>query len=116
MIVPTNVELFISREAADFRKQCDGLSGLVRNQLGKDPADTSLYVFFNRRRDQVKVLYYQAGGFCLWWKRLESGRFADVAVGEEKTYTTITHTQLLMLIDGISLVQRSQQKRHKMRA
>ena len=84
MLVPLTAPLYIARDAADFRKQCDGLSGLVRNQFGRDPSDECLYVFFNRRRDQVKILYYQRGGYCLWWKRLEQGRFSSVVMNADE--------------------------------
>lgn len=110
-MVPLNVALYISREAADFRKQSDGLCGLVRNSLGRDPSDQCLYIFFNRRRDQVKIVYYSPGGYCLWWKRLERGSFAAIDVEGNQPYVTITSTELLMLIDGISLSNKKVRKR-----
>jgi len=111
-MVPLNVPLFIARDAADFRKQADGLAGLVRNSLGRNPMDESLYIFFNRRRDQVKILYYRPGGFCLWWKRLERGTFARLAITGDACEIRLTSTELLMLIDGISLQAREQRKRY----
>jgi len=59
----------------DMRKQIDGLSGLVRSGLSLFPEDGDLYVFINRRRDYMKVLFFDRGGFCLLCKRLEHGRF-----------------------------------------
>lgn len=103
-MVPLNVAFYVSRDPADFRKQCDGLCGLVRSCLGRDPSDQCLYIFFNRRRDQVKILYYSPGGYCLWWKRLERGSFATIDVGSSVPYITLTSTELLMLIDGISRI------------
>ncbi|NJL42465.1 MAG: IS66 family insertion sequence element accessory protein TnpB [Pseudanabaena sp. SU_2_4] len=98
MLVPLNVGLYVSRDPADFRKQSDGLCGLVRNCLGREPSDQCLYIFFNRRRDQVKIVYYSPGGYCLWWKRLESGSFAGIDVEGSLPYVTITSTELLDLL------------------
>lgn len=112
MLVPSHVPIFIATSPADFRKQINGLAGLVQNELGYNPTSDALYVFFNQRRDQVKILYFQAGGFCIWRKRLEQGTFAAVP-HEGARSITLTTTELLMLIDGISLTQRPRRKRYK---
>jgi hypothetical protein len=59
-----------------MRRSFDGLSALVRNHLGRDPLDGSGFLFVNRRRTQLKVLYFDGDGFCVWSKRLEQGQFA----------------------------------------
>ena len=69
------VRIFLYGRPCDMRKSFDGLAGLVRQELGEAPADGSLYVFVNRRRTQMKVLYFDRSGFCVWSKRLEQGRF-----------------------------------------
>jgi len=112
VLVPTSVPIFIATNAADFRKQINGLVGLVRNQLGKDPTDQSLYVFFNRARDQVKVLYYAPGGFCIWRKRLERGTFAPLPQ-TTGYYVALTSTEILMLIDGIRITQNNKRIRYQ---
>ena len=59
MLIPGVESLYVSVEPTDFRKSYDGLAGLVKNELKRLPSDGSLYVFFNKRRDQIKVLYFQ---------------------------------------------------------
>lgn len=58
-----------------MRKGFDGLSGLVTAEWGKDPADGSVYLFINRRRDRMKMLVWESGGYMLYYKRLEQGTF-----------------------------------------
>jgi len=81
-----------------MRKSFDGLAGLVRQGLGEDPGDGSLYVFVNRRRTQMKVLYFDRSGFCVWSKRLEQGRFqVDFRQGKQ----TLEWSTLQMILEGI---------------
>jgi transposase len=63
--------------AAHSRKSFDGLQALVRHGLGEDPLSGGLYVFINRRATQMRVLYFDRSGFCIWAKRLEAGRFVS---------------------------------------
>lgn len=101
MLTPPGLRIMIARDPADFRRSYDGLAGMVHNDLLSDPTDGALYVFFNKRRDQVKILYYQRGGLCIWMKRLEKGRFAAPRI--DQCSVELTETELLMLIDGIEI-------------
>src|SRR5690625_7329829 len=58
------------RGACDMRKSFNGLSGLVRNALGRDPASGEVSVFLNRRRTLIKLLHWEAGGYVLYYQRL----------------------------------------------
>jgi transposase len=89
--------------AADMRKGVDGLSGIVRSQFGADPTDGSLFVFINRRRDRLKILHFDAGGFWLYYRLLEAGTFEELRRAGQSSYVTIDATQLSMLLSGISL-------------
>ena len=100
MLIPPGLRIFIAKDPADFRRSYDGLAGMVYNDLAADPTDGTLYVFFNKRRDQVKILYYHRGGLCIWMKRLERGKFASLSIGDD-CCIELTDTELLMLIDGI---------------
>jgi transposase len=83
----------------DLRQSFDGLYALTRNVLGQDPLSGQLFVFFNRRATQVKVLYWDRTGFCLWAKRLEAGRF--VADWSKLSTRETDWTGLKLLLEGI---------------
>ena len=74
---------------ADMRKSFDGLSALARNAMGFDPLSGHLFVFINRRATQIKVLYFDRSGFCVWAKRLEAGCFVgaiEVTAGGDRAW------------------------------
>ena len=70
-----SVAVYLCREVVDMRKSINGLSILVEEGLGLDPFAERLYVFVNRKRDKVKILYWERSGFVVWYKRLEKARF-----------------------------------------
>ncbi|MEK7392158.1 MAG: hypothetical protein RL173_6 [Fibrobacterota bacterium] len=98
MLSPSNLRVFVCSEPADMRKSFDGLSGLCREFLGQDPSSGQVFVFFNRRRDQVKALWWDNSGFAIWYKRLESGRFH---FGPHKG--VISQAELAMILEGIEI-------------
>jgi len=110
--LPTNVAMFLYTAPTDMRKSFDGLSGLVRSELNGEPTDGSLFLFVNRRRDRMKILHWQEGGFVLWYKRLESGTFESIRNSDGKSAVTIDATELAMLISGIPL-QSAQRRRRR---
>ena len=67
--------VYLHRDVVDFRKSIDGLAAIVEQQMDLDPFADALYVFCNRHRDRLKVLYWDQTGFCLWYKRLEKAKF-----------------------------------------
>jgi len=67
--------VYVAREPVDFRKQIDGLSVHVQDVLGMNPLSSHVFVFSNRHKDKLKILYWDVNGFCLLYKRLERGRF-----------------------------------------
>jgi len=73
--LPPSVRLFVATQPVDGRKGTDSLMILVRNALGEDPLSGHLYVFFSKRRDRVRIVYWDRSGFAMWTKRLEQGRF-----------------------------------------
>jgi transposase len=85
----------------DMRKSFDGLSALTRQELGCDPLDGSLYVYLNRRGTQVKCLYFDRSGYCVWSKRLEAGRF----IGDWRRVQSreLDWTGLKLLLDGLEV-------------
>jgi transposase len=83
----------------DLRNSFDGLYALTRQALAQDPLSGQLFVFFNRRANQVKVLYWDRTGFCLWAKRLEAGRF--VSDWSKASTRETDWTGLKLLLEGI---------------
>lgn len=97
--------VFLHRAPTDLRKSFDGLGGLVRTALGQEPLGGDWFVFLNRRRDLVKVLYWDRDGFALWAKRLERGRFVlPGGSGAE-----VDRAALSLLLEGVcaQIVSRS---------
>jgi len=113
MIHPdANTTIFVHTRPADLRKGFDGLSGIVRSELGGDPTDGSLFLFFNRRRDRLKILHFDGTGYWLYYKRLEAGTFEQLS--SPSTPTVIDSAQLAMLLSGISLhTSRHRRKRYR---
>ena len=108
---PSNMNIFLYRAATDMRKSFDGLAGIVRGELGRDPADGSLFLFVNRRKDRIKLLYWDRDGMALWYKRLEAGTFETIDRGDGPA-VAIDATELSMLLGGISLARAQRRKRY----
>lgn len=93
--------VYVCVDPVDFRKQINGLAAIVAEVLALDPFSEQLFVFTNRRRDRVKVLYWERSGFCLWMKRLERERFHwPKAHGPT---VTLSGQELNWLLDGFDL-------------
>ena len=97
--IGVNSRIYLYRGVADMRKGFDGLSGIVRNELSEDPMDGTLFVFLNRSRDKVKVLYWDRDGYAIWTKRLERGCFSLPSGGGGE----IGMSELALLLDGVSV-------------
>ena len=101
--IGTTGTIYMAVEPQDGRKGIDGLSGVVRAVLGRDPASGDIFVFKNRRGDKLKILGFMGDGFALYLRRLEKGTFAfPTATTQELVITT---TQLAMILGGIELAQ-----------
>lgn len=88
------------RDAVDMRKSFNGLVALVRHALVEDPLSGTLYVFVNRKRNYLKLVYWDRTGFCLFAKRLERGRFE--LPGDARTLE-LDEVRFRLLLDGIVL-------------
>lgn len=109
--IPSGAAIYLCTVATDMRKSFDGLSGLVRSEFRREPNDGSLFLFINRRRDRIKLLHWEPGGFVLWYKRLESGTFENVCSVNGQSVVTIDSTELSMLLSGVSLQSVKRRKR-----
>jgi transposase len=95
--------IYLHTGAIDMRKSFDGLSGVIRGTFGGDPADGSLFLFVNKRRDRIKALCWDGDGFVLWYKRLEKGTFETVPSPSGEHRVRIDSTQLAMILGGVRL-------------
>ena len=107
------VDIYLSTTPADMRKSFDGLFALAVNHLGRDPLAGGLFVFLNRRRDRMKLLYWDADGLAVWAKRLEAGTFQMPAVDAHSRSVALSATELTLLLRGIDLGSVKQRKRYR---
>ena len=103
---------FLHQSPTDMRKGFDGLSGLVSNALQMDPLSGDVYIFINRNRNRMKLLVWEAGGFVLYCKRLERGRFEYPLMDQNAKSAVITWHQLMLIVKGIELKSIKQRKRY----
>ena len=99
-----STKIYVYTSVTDMRKGMHGLSGIVRSEFVADPTDGRLFVFINRRRDRLKILYFDGGGFWLYYRLLEVGTFEELKNPNKSSYHTIDATELSMLLSGVSLV------------
>lgn len=99
------VRIFVCCEPVDLRCMYDGLSGRVESLLHNDPLSGHLFVFYNKRRNQVRILMWDRTGYCLFCKRLERGHFAIGQAGE------LDHARLQLILEGIDLEHSRQHRR-----
>jgi transposase len=95
------VKVWICNEAVDFRKQIDGLSMFIADSFNMQPTSGELFVFYNPRRDKIKILYWDNDGFALWYKRLEKSKF--IIPQNLQTPLAINPKQLQWLLEGFDL-------------
>jgi transposase len=101
MLTPTGTRIFLALGSTDMRKAIDGLSILVQDRLALDPLSGHLFVFCNRRRNMIKILYWHRNGFCLWQKRLEKHFFSWPERAEQ--VMQIDPRQLGWLLEGLDI-------------
>jgi transposase len=120
MHLPASVRVYLCTSACDMRRSFDGLHALVTQAMQLDAFGGHLFVFANRRRDRIKILYWDRDGFAVWAKRLEEGTYAmpfgdSDSTGGEKRHE-ITAAELGALLSGIDLSQAKRGKRYVRKA
>ncbi|HEX4034213.1 MAG TPA: IS66 family insertion sequence element accessory protein TnpB [Solirubrobacteraceae bacterium] len=102
--LPPSVRLFVATQPVDGRKGADSLMALVRDVFRQDPLSGHLFVFFSKRRDRVRVVYWDRSGFAMWTKRLEKGRFRPTFSADGKlAASAMEAAELALIIEGIDL-------------
>ncbi|MGI2025170.1 IS66 family insertion sequence element accessory protein TnpB [Shewanella glacialipiscicola] len=111
MFIPAaNQKIWLCTTPVDMRKSFNGLSALVRNKLCHNPQSGQYFVFINARKTQMKVLYFESSGYCVWAKRLEQGQFP--VKPHPSGIQSLTGCTLQMIVDGITVLRLKQAKRY----
>jgi transposase len=105
LTISDSARVYLACGPTDMRKSIDGLAALVQHAFELDPFDASLFVFCNRERNKIKILYWDNNGFWLVYRRLEQGRFRWPNSSSEQTLS-ITRRQLSWLLDGLTIEQK----------
>ena len=105
------VRVLLCTSPTDMRKGFDTLAVLVREGLGYDPLSGHLFLFVGRRRDRLKLLYWDRDGYALWYKRLEQGTFRMPVAKPETASIELKASELAMLLEGIDLRSIKRRKR-----
>ena len=108
-MIPSGVEIYLALEPIDMRLSFDRLSGLAKEHIGYEARSGALFVFFGRRRDALKVLFFDGSGMCIFYKRLDRGRFQiPEAPHADVRYVEVEDATLEALLDGIDVDQDSE--------
>lgn len=102
LTLPPGVRVFVATERVDGRKGIDGLSSMVRSRFAEDPLSGTMFVFFSRRADRVRVLYWDRDGYVLVTKRLERGTY-NLPWRAEQSRVVLEAAELLLVLEGIDL-------------
>ena len=94
-------------KVCDMRKGFNGLCGIVTNELGRTAHSGEVFIFINRKNNQMKLLHWESGGFVLYYKRLEQGTFAKINEGKVQ----ISWSDLVLMIEGIQVIKSNQKRR-----
>jgi len=109
------IRIFVCTQPTDMRRSFDGLSGMAHDIIKQDPLCGALFVFRNRNRDRLKIMYWDKDGLAIWYKRLEKGSFqlpTDMVDKDKRPKSAeISTTELSMLLGGIDLANVKRRKR-----
>ncbi|MBI2513917.1 MAG: IS66 family insertion sequence element accessory protein TnpB [Opitutae bacterium] len=100
---PAAIKLYVALEPVDMRKQYDGLWAAAQTQLGEDPKKGAVFVFTNRERTRLKLLYWDGTGVWVLAKRLEQGRFSWPAPSEAKRKLALAPEAFSLIVSGVDL-------------
>ena len=112
MLAQPRGRVFVALEPTDLRRSYDGLSAMVSGAFGRDVFEGDAFVFINRRATQVRVLYWDGDGYCIWMKRLEAGTFRRLQGARGQALLEIDAGELSMLLSGIDALVVKRRKRY----
>jgi len=111
--LPPGIPIFFCLLPTDMRRGFDGLLQMAEQHLRRKVLDGGLFVFVNRRRDRVKLLYWDGDGLCIWYKRLEAGTFELPEHSEDTGSVLLSRTELAMLLGGVELASAKKRRRYR---
>ena len=107
-MIPSGVEIYLALEPIDMRLSFDRLSGLAKEHVGYEARSGALFVFFGRRKDALKVLFFDGSGMCIFYKRLDRGRFRIPAAPQaDVQHVEVDDVTLDALLEGVDIEQES---------
>ncbi len=110
--LPPGIQVFMAVEPVDMRKSFDGLSAAVQSVFGCDVLDGHLFLFLNRRRDRIKILWWDRDGLALFCKRLELGSYEIPAHTPDTKQLRLDSTELALLLSGLQLASVKHRRRY----
>lgn len=109
----TELRIFVCTSPIRMNLSFDGLMGIAQETFDQDPLSGHLFLFFNRQRDRIKILFWDVDGFCIWYKRLEVGVFQLPVATAGEQGVELNGTQLSQLLGGLDLKGRRRRKRFR---
>lgn len=113
LTLPCSVRIFVYTQPTDMRCGFNKLTMFAETMMQKDPFSGHLFVFFNRRGDKCKILFWDRTGFCIWYKRLEKGTFQRLANPGRRPSLEIDITKLSLILEGIDITRAKHRRRYK---
>jgi transposase len=111
--IQVGIQVWAATTPVDMRKSFDGLAAIVSEELGQNPLSGHLFVFTSKRRDRVKLLYFERGGYAIWYKRLEEGTFALPQPSSDGKSVQLSAEELGLILSGIDLASVRRRKRYE---
>ena len=109
LMLPGNAQFYLCQQAVDLRSSFEGLSAVVAALFPVEITSGAFFIFLNRSKDRMKVLYWDGDGLAIWYKRLEQGSFAKQLMNGQEA---LDRREFLMILEGIT--PRKLQKRYKL--
>jgi transposase len=114
-LLSSQLKFYLYNQPTDMRKSFDGLFGIIKSVLKLNPLSGDIYVFMNKRRNRIKLLYWDGDGFWIFYKRLEKGTFQQPLKASPNGTMNLLYNELVMLLDGIDLRSIKRRPRYQLK-